>query len=80
MSSLLVRLFRPCHPRVGQAIIPDPEMLDYFYEEYQLGGITRSLIRADPPLKGVSQKLPLGTEGPKKQDGLVDDLLNDLMN
>ncbi|MHC1681120.1 MAG: hypothetical protein AB9860_07765 [Methanomassiliicoccales archaeon] len=88
MSSLLVRLLRPRHPRVGQAIIPDPEMLDYYFEEYQLGGVTRSLIRSDPPLKGVSQRLPLGTEGPKKQDGLVGpmdvwlvhDLLNDMMN
>jgi len=88
MSSLLVRLLRPRHPRAGQAIIPDPEMLDYFFEEYQLGSVTRSLIRADPPLKGVSQRLPVGTEGPKKQDGLVGpmdvwlvhDLLNDMMS
>jgi len=87
MSSLLVRLSRPRHPRVGQAIIPDPEMMDYFFEEYQLGSVTRSLIRSDPPINGVSQRLPLGTEGPKKQDGLVGpmevwlmhDLLNDLM-
>ena len=87
-SSIIVRLLRPKRPISGDAIVPDPEMLDYYLEEYQIGGVTRTLIRSDIPAKGVSQKLPLGTEGPKKQDGLVGpldvwlvhDLLNDMMN
>lgn len=87
-SSIIVRLLRPKRPISGDPIVPDPEMLDYYLEEYQIGGVTRTLIRSDIPAKGVSQKLPLGTEGPKKQDGLVGpldvwlvhDLLNDMMN
>lgn len=87
-SKLFLRITRPRHRKVGDSIVPDPDMLDYYFEEYQLGGVTRSLIRSDPPSKGISQKLPLGTEGPKKQDGLVGpldvwlvhDLLNDMMN
>jgi len=88
MPSFLARLARPRRDRSCDVMVPDPDMLDYYFEEYQLGGITRSLIRADPPQRGLSQKLPLGTEGPKKNDGLVGpmdvwlvhDLLNDMMS
>jgi len=87
MSSLLVRLSRPRRHVLGDAIVPDPGMMDYFFEEYQLGGVTRSLIRSDPPMRGLSQRLPLGTEGPKRNEGLVGpmdvwlvhDLLNEMM-
>lgn len=87
MPFKLVRLLRPRRHGVCDAIIPEPELLDYYFEEYQLGGVTRSLIRADPPQRGLSQRLPLGTEGPKRNDGLVGpmdvwlvhDLLNDMM-
>ncbi len=87
MTFFLVRMLRH-HSRADRSMVPDPEMLDYYFEEYQLGGITRTLIRSDPPSKGVSQWLPLGTEGHKGQDGaagpvdvwLVHDLLNDLMS
>jgi hypothetical protein len=87
-SKMIMSLARPRHRRTGVSVVPDPEMLDYYLEEYQLGGVTRTLIRADPPSKGLSQRLPLGTEGAKKQDGLVGpldvwlvhDLLNDLMS
>lgn len=86
-SSILMSIIRPKRQRSWDAIVPDPEMLDYYLEEYQIGGVTRTLIRSDLPAKALSQKLPLGTEGPKKQDGLVGpldvwlvhDLLNDMM-
>lgn len=87
-SRLLARIMRPRRWTLGEVTIPDPDMLDYYFEEYQLGGVIRTLIRSDPPSKGMSQRLPLGTDGPKKQDGLVGpmdvwlvhDLLNDMMS
>lgn len=85
---LLARIIRPRRWTLGEVTIPDPDMLDYYFEEYQLGGVIRTLIRSDPPSRGISQKLPLGTDGPKKQDGLVGPmdvwlvhgLLNDMMS
>lgn len=87
-SRMWAIITRPRRWAVGDMIIPDPEMLDYYFEEYQLGGVIRTLIRSDTPSKGMSQRLPLGTEGPKKQDGLVGpldvwlvhDLLNEMMD
>ena len=81
-------LSRPRHRRIDISVVPEPEMMDYYLEEYRLGGVTRTLIRTDPPSKGLSQRLPLGTEGPKRQEGLVGpldvwlvhDLLNDLVS
>jgi len=89
MSSRLLRYInRPRRWRAGNSIVPDPEMLDYYFEEYQIAGVIRSLIRSDPPSRGISQKLPLGTDAPKKLNGLVGpldawlvrDMLNDMMN
>ena len=87
-SKLLVGISRPRRWGFENIVVLEPDVLDYYFEEYQLGGVTRSLIRSDPPSKGVSQKLPLGTEGHKKQDGLVGPLdvwlvhglLNDMMS
>jgi len=87
-SRLLNNINRPRRWRAGNFIVPDPEMLDYYFEEYQIAGVIRSLIRSDPPSRGISQKLPLGTDAPKKLDGLVGPLdvwlvhgmLNDMMN
>jgi hypothetical protein len=87
-TRMLMPLSRPRHRRTEISVVPDPEMLDYYLEEYRLGRVTHTLIRTDPPSKGLSQRLPLGTEGPKRQDGLVGpldvwlvhDLLKDLIS